>query len=113
MYDVSPKEFIQLICNADIVVTDSFHATVFSIIFQTKFIVFPRNENDKNNTRISTLLSVFGLNDHIISDNINDNYQLLKIADKEVKDKSDIMEKLKKEAIEFFRRNLEGVKYKI
>lgn len=37
LYDVNPQEFVQLIRDAEAVVTTSFHATAFSIIFRKKF----------------------------------------------------------------------------
>lgn len=37
LFDVTPQEFVQLIRDADVVVTTSFHATAFSIIFNKKF----------------------------------------------------------------------------
>ena len=61
-YAVSPQELIYLVNNAKLVCTDSFHGTVFSIIMNTDFVVFLRNENGKSmHSRIDTLLSTFGL----------------------------------------------------
>lgn len=40
--DAGPLEFLSLIKNAHIVVTDSFHATVFSSIFDRDFYVLER-----------------------------------------------------------------------
>ncbi len=62
IYTVGPSEFIYLISNAKIVVTDSFHACVFSILFNKPFIVCKR-EGKANNlqSRIDSLLSKFGL----------------------------------------------------
>lgn len=51
--------------HATVVVTDSFHGCVFSIIFNKEFYVF---KNDvRGNTRIISLLEIFGLEDHLIS----------------------------------------------
>ncbi|OQB14354.1 MAG: Polysaccharide pyruvyl transferase [Firmicutes bacterium ADurb.Bin193] len=58
-----PIEFINLIKNAKLVCTSSFHGTVFSIIFQKPFYAI-RGMNDK---RISTLLSVVGLEDRALN----------------------------------------------
>lgn len=38
--------FLNLINNAELVVTDSFHGTVFSLLFNTPFIVIPKNDQD-------------------------------------------------------------------
>ena len=56
-YIVGPAEFLWLIHHAEIVVTDSFHATVFSIIFHTKFVVFKRLDGHRDmSSRLSELL---------------------------------------------------------
>ena len=63
-YDVGPVEFVNLIKNAEFVCTDSFHGTVFSIIFEKKFFSFNRfskNSSISTNTRIDTLLGMLSL----------------------------------------------------
>lgn len=62
--DVGPAEFLWLIQNANCVLTDSFHGTVFSILFHKKFCVFERkseNANGSMNGRIESLLEMAGL----------------------------------------------------
>lgn len=56
---VGPSEFLYLIRNAEEVLTDSFHATVFSIIFHKKFITFNRPGLNMN-SRIESLAEVVG-----------------------------------------------------
>ncbi len=65
-HQYGPSEFLYLIHHADLVLTDSFHASVFSIIFHTPFYVFDRKQEDKNNnmnSRMDTLLKTFSLED--------------------------------------------------
>ena len=60
----SPDEFLWLIYNSKAVLTDSFHATVFSLLFHKPFCVFERQAVEKGNdmgSRIDTLLGYFGL----------------------------------------------------
>lgn len=61
-YQTGPAEFVWLIENASLVCTDSFHATVFSIIMNSPFVVFKRDlkKNDMH-SRIETLLGTFEL----------------------------------------------------
>lgn len=60
-YD-SPEEWIGWIKNAEYVVTDSFHATVFSIIFEKKFVAMEGyNSGGHKNERISNLLNTLEL----------------------------------------------------
>lgn len=57
-----PIDFVKLIYNAEAVFTDSFHACIFSIIFEKYFEVFDRNSNlESMNSRIDTLLTTFNL----------------------------------------------------
>lgn len=63
-YEMDPCEFIWMIEHAECVLTDSFHATVFSILFFKPFCVFQRIPvEDGNNmeSRIDTLLNTFQL----------------------------------------------------
>ena len=62
-YITTPEEFIFLIHHAELVYTDSFHGTVFSILFHRPFVICDRNEAGmcKMNSRINTLLGLFSL----------------------------------------------------
>lgn len=65
--EVNPADFLNLIRNAEAVITDSFHATVFSIIFQKDFWCFGRNAGTYNmNTRLHTLLDYVEMQDRLI-----------------------------------------------
>lgn len=63
-----PEEFVNLIYNASYVVTDSFHATAFSILFEKAFYVDYVDDNSDNNTnsRMSSLLGMLGMEDRVI-----------------------------------------------
>jgi len=71
-YDIGPSEFIYLEKNAFLVATDSFHACVFSILFNTPFLVFKRVDSNLESmySRIETLLSTFNLEDRIFKGKI-------------------------------------------
>ena len=60
----SPADFLSLFANADFVVTNSFHGLAFSINLERQFIVVPRNEF---NSRIESLLTLTGLQEHLVS----------------------------------------------
>ena len=67
-YDAGPYEFLNLIANARYVLTDSFHASAFSIILQKQFYVFERTaktDAHSQNSRIYNLLEISGLTDRI------------------------------------------------
>lgn len=59
-YESGPSEFIYLVKNAYMICTDSFHACVFSIIFNKPFLVYSRDRSNREmNSRIKTLLHKF------------------------------------------------------
>ena len=61
-----PAAFLSLIRNAEFVVSNSFHATAFSLIFHKQFVVFNRNEGI--NTRMRDLAKLAGIQERLISD---------------------------------------------
>lgn len=79
--NVGPKEFLYLIHNAEYIMTDSFHAVVFSLLYHKRFIVFNRYYAGKKlaNGRIVTLLSKVGLIDRYCDKVYED------ISDEEIK----------------------------
>lgn len=69
-YDIGPKEFLNLVKNAEYVCTDSFHGTVFSLINNKKFFTFERysSKNGKvsTNSRIYSLLGIMNLQNRLL-----------------------------------------------
>ena len=59
-----PLEFLKYFCNATFVLTNSFHATVFSIIFKKEFFVILPSKRPE---RIKDILKLFHLEDRIIN----------------------------------------------
>lgn len=63
-YVIGPSEFIDFIDHAELIVTDSFHGTVFSILFQKPFLVCNHvGKSQSMSSRITTLLTKFRLLD--------------------------------------------------
>ena len=102
----TPEEFIKLINSAEVVFTDSFHGCVFSIIMQTSFIVFERNDVEQF-SRIDTLLKRYDLEKNIVKTN-----ELWKIdfKNKITKEKfqliAKLMEKEQQKGIDYLRNIL-------
>lgn len=69
--DDSVEKWLANIRDSGYVITDSFHGTVFSIIFQRDFYVFGNEK--RGNSRFDSLLSKFELQDRIINDFTYDN----------------------------------------
>ena len=64
-----PDRFLSLIRDAEYVVTDSFHAAVFSILFHKKFYIIGAETNDgklRHDERLSDLCQTFHLSHRII-----------------------------------------------
>ncbi len=59
LFDIGPKEFISLIKHAKFIFTDSFHAMLFSGIYQKQYIVFHREGRKEMGTRINTLSALY------------------------------------------------------
>ena len=70
--DAGVKEFLELILNAEYILTDSCHGTVFSILLEKEFYLFERFKDDKyysQNDRVRELIQQFGLQDHMLQYN--------------------------------------------
>ena len=64
----TPLQWLQQLRNAEYVVTNSFHATAFSIIFHKKFFTVVSGEKDKGiNVRMNDLLTTLNLQERIYS----------------------------------------------
>jgi len=70
LYDVGPAEFLNLIRNASYVCTDSFHCSVFSILYNKAFFTL-RRFTSKNklstNSRLDTLFNITGIRNRLIN----------------------------------------------
>ena len=60
-YSLGPAEFIWIIRNSEMVVTDSFHAVAFSIIFERQFKIIYRNNLMNMNSRLNTIIKKFNI----------------------------------------------------
>lgn len=67
--NAGPIDFLNSLYNAECIVTSSFHATIFSILFHKQFVAVLHPITGE---RIKTLLSALGLEDRIVYENIND-----------------------------------------
>ncbi len=77
IYLPTQYDFLKYFQNAEYILTDSFHATVFSIIFNKQFIdIMPKN---KTGTRIESILNLLGIENRIL-----DNYNDFELIDKKI-----------------------------
>lgn len=94
---VGPSEFLWLVHNADVVFTDSYHGTIFSLLFNKEFHTFMRFKSDDpicQNSRIKQLENLFDIGGFVVNseDSIDKyksvNYDKFNILLSEYKEKS-------------------------
>ncbi len=95
-----PEIFVSLIKYSKLVISNSFHAVVFSIIYEKQITVVNRLEN--NNTRMRDLLNIVGLESRMIHNDFDINEIITEIDYSHVN-------KILKEKIEFSKAYLENV----
>ncbi|MCM1270584.1 MAG: polysaccharide pyruvyl transferase family protein [Ruminococcus flavefaciens] len=103
-----PVDFLSYIKYAKYVISDSFHGTAFSIIYNKPFysINIKKEDGLTNDERICTLLGKLGLNDHYLSADVLSNIEsLTPINYNEVKKKQTAYAH---ESIEWLRKAVEG-----
>jgi hypothetical protein len=104
---IGPEEFVRLIRNASFVITDSFHATVFSVLFHRPFVTINRSA-DKNagdmSSRLASLLEQLGMQKRFVSTSEDLDYDCFSC------DYSDVDEKInsaKEKSMSFLKKALE------
>ncbi len=100
-YDITPDDFINLVKHSEYVCTDSFHGSVFSIIYHKNFFTFIRFSQKatlSTNSRIDTLLGNFDLKSRLISEDYSIDEAIKNSVDYQLVDK-------KVEALRSFSRN--------
>lgn len=98
-YSIGPNEFLWLIKNAEMVITDSFHATVFSIIFQKDFTVVQRIGEGDTFNRIDTLLKNF---------DINTNSNIVRVKSKQLVQRKAIIQDMVQKTEKYIERVIES-----
>lgn len=97
----SIEEWLTIIRNADFVVTDSYHGSVFSIIFEKQFLTF--NNKGRGENRFHTLFDRLNLQDRLIDPSVS-----VKCED-EIIDYPSIslrLQELRKESISYLKKAL-------
>ena len=100
--EYGPMEFVALIKGAEMVVTNSFHCTAFSIIYHKQFVVFERqmdNISEQMTSRLNTLLEMFDLKNRFYSGVWNEDISEIKYT--KWKEIDRVLEKRRNESIKF------------
>ena len=101
------KDFIYGIYYCKAVITDSYHGTIFSIIFNKPFIAFKYESN--GNDRFNSLKEIFEIENRFYDIN---SYPDITLLDKPLNIKFTKYNSLKKKSIRFLKRNLINKKFK-
>lgn len=96
-----PREFVALLKNAEMLVTNSFHGSALSILFEKPFVVSIEGRFKKRQVRILDLLDLLGLKERLISPNTS----IVEPLNKPINyDKvNEILEKLRRESLDMLR----------
>lgn len=78
--NAGPLEFLDLINRANVVISSSFHATAFSIIFEKEFYVYPL-KGQNNSSRMTDLLIKLDINERFNSQEIQKRLKYKNIKD--------------------------------
>ena len=108
-YDIGPGEFLNIINNAKLVLSDSFHCTVFCLIKHRPFLTFYRsspNEKKNLNTRMISLLKTVGLSERLVEPGMDINYEDLFNIDFNHSDM--LINKLREFSVSYLQNALEG-----
>ena len=107
LFNATPQDFISLIKYAGVVFTDSFHATVFSHVYDVRFVSFGRMEHKEMNNRLVTLTEMFGTGNRFIADENQLNMEYIdSVASEPFSLTQEKYNKLKKRSLEYLYNSL-------
>ena len=100
-----PEEWFRLLKGASFVITNSFHATVFSVLYHKRFFTVVRgNKSASINVRMNDFLNVVGLEDRMFS-TVPERFDLGEINFQHA---DAVIGKMRQESIAFLQENLEA-----
>lgn len=99
------QDWLASFANAEFILTDSFHGTVLSIIFEKPFITIVNKE--RGASRFESFLSLLGLS-HRMIDNLSDFDESLLVNDIDYNSIKHKIEDLREVSIGFLKTNLNG-----
>ena len=100
----NPSMYLTLIKNAELIITTSFHGTIFSTIYKKKFITVKNGGMYGDDDRVKTLLKQINMEDRLLPYEFDDKFDYLSDIDYTKYDTA--LPKLQKKANEFLDKNL-------
>lgn len=108
--DADPKDFLSLIQNASYIFTDSYHAVIFSFIFEKQFFVFNRDREHDINIRIYDLLKLLELSGRFCDTIDKEKYKYFqKLNQIDYERKFIKLMKKRNDSMEFLKQSLKGI----
>ncbi len=99
-----PSVYLSLIKNAELVITTSYHGTIFSTIYKKKFIVVKNGGMYGNDDRVRTLLEQINMEDRLLSYEFKPEEDYLRPVNYENYDEK--IKVLKLKSIKYIRENI-------
>jgi exopolysaccharide biosynthesis predicted pyruvyltransferase EpsI len=108
IFDAGVEDFLSLIKNAEYVFTDSFHAAVFSGVFEKQYIVFQRNGAEYMASRIYTLCELYETQERFCDTKEKATLEYIeRLENINYKRPLNKLNGMKEKSIEYLKRNLE------
>ena len=110
IYEAGPAEFISLIKYAKFIITDSFHATAFSINYRKPFFVLERQKKGSKtnmNSRIYSVLDLFNIQNRLVNPLIS-RQEILEIDEIDYEHVHNILHKYQQESLGYLKEALHG-----
>lgn len=110
IYGAGPGEFISLIKHAKFIITDSFHATVFSINYKKAFFVLERQKKGSKsnmNSRIYSVLNLFNLQNRLVNPMIG-RQEIMEIDEIDYEQVHSILRMHQQESLAYLKEALHG-----
>lgn len=101
-----PTAYLQLMKNASLVITTSFHGGIFSSIYRKPFWVLKNGDMFGTDDRVTTMLDMLGLNERLITPEFDPTFDYLKDTDYTEYEKN--LPVLKKQSENYLLNALEG-----
>ena len=108
-YDVSPADFIKLVKNARYICTDSFHGTMFSLIYGKDFFTFRRFSGKwtlSTNTRIDSIAEKLSIQSRLVSE--TDTPEAMLSRDYDAQAVQERLRDFRASSLEFLKHSLEA-----
>lgn len=103
----SPAVYLHLIKNAEMILTTSYHGTIFSTIYNKNFFTIKNGGMFQEDDRVLTLLKQINMMDRLIEYNFKDEFNYLEDVD--YKNYKLVLNNLKKESKKYLKEYLEDL----